>query len=90
MSARSTQHLLILGLAALALAGCGGGGGGGTTRPTTTVEPPTTALPAPHSQCSLAEARRDVLDLFEDFYFFNTEPAQVAKYDDVRARLAST
>ncbi|HEY5645473.1 MAG TPA: S41 family peptidase [Pseudomonadales bacterium] len=89
MSASSTQHLLFLGLAALALAGCGGGGGGGTTRPIRTVDPPTTALPAPHSQCSLADARREVLDLFEDFYFFNTEPAQVAKYADVRARLSS-
>lgn len=30
-----------------------------------------------------------MLDIFENFYFFNTEPAQVAKYADIRSRLST-
>jgi carboxyl-terminal processing protease len=86
VSVSSTHRFLILGPVLLALAACGGGGGG-STRPVAAVTPPTPLLPAAHSQCSLAEARNDVLDLFENFYFFNTEPDQVAKYADIRSRL---
>jgi len=51
--------------------------------------PPASTFPAPHSQCSLDVARRDVLDIFENFYYFNSEPTQVAKYADVRSRLST-
>ncbi|MGD8415630.1 MAG: S41 family peptidase [Pseudomonadales bacterium] len=90
MRLRSTHHLLA-GIAALLLAACGGGGGGGVNRAAAVAGTPTTTsgLPAPHSQCTLSQAREDVLNLFEDYYFFNTYPDQVAKYADVRSRLDS-
>ncbi|TNF90009.1 MAG: hypothetical protein EP301_01845, partial [Gammaproteobacteria bacterium] len=37
----------------------------------------------------LSEARNEVLDIMENFYFFNEFPDQVAKYADVRSRLSS-
>jgi len=86
---RSPHRFLALGPLLLAIAACGGGGGGGSTRPVGTVTPPTTSLPAAHSQCTLSEARQDVVDIFENFYFFNTEPDQVAKYADIRSRLST-
>ncbi|MGE0621375.1 MAG: S41 family peptidase [Pseudomonadales bacterium] len=88
-STRRTRRIVLLGFMLLWLAACGGGGGGDSTRPVAAAPPPATSLPAAHSQCSLATARRDVLDLFENFYYFNSDPVQVAKYADVRARLTS-
>lgn len=83
------KSLIFLVLALLAGAGCGGGGGSSSSPPPVAVPPPVSSPPAAHSQCSLSEARTDVLDLFENFYFFNTFPEQVAKYADVRSRLST-
>ncbi len=81
---------LVSVLAAVLTAGCGGGGGGSdNSRPAAAAPPPAPSLPAPHSQCSLTEARNDVLDIFEDFYYFNQFPDQEAKYADVSGRLSS-
>jgi carboxyl-terminal processing protease len=72
----------------VALTACGGGGGGSRAAAVAAVPPPA-AFPAPHSQCSLAEAKSDVLDIFENYYFFNDIPAQAAKYPTIRANLGS-
>jgi len=89
------MRLLLLSLVVV-FCGCGGDGGGGGTRNVAAIPaaspapaPAAPAFPAPHSQCTLIEAKRDVLDIFEDLYFFNEEPAQVAKYPAIRANLAS-
>ncbi len=81
------RSVVVLGLL-FCLGACGGGGGSGAgSGPGGTVS--SQAFPAPHSQCSLSEAREDVLAIFEDLYFFNTEAAQVAKYADIRANLSA-
>jgi C-terminal processing protease CtpA/Prc len=89
------QHSLVC--LAFVLSACGGGGDGSSNRvtatapaPAPTPEPePEPAFPPPHSQCSLTEAREDVLDIFEDIYYFNEIPSQVAKYQSIRANLTS-
>ncbi len=89
------RHFWLALLACVVLTACGGGGGGGNRGNTGNVAnpppppPPTSGFPAPHSQCSLSQARQDVLDIFQDFYFFNTFPDQVAKYADVGSRLGA-
>jgi len=88
----SLTSLIFFGLVALIGAGCGGGGGGSSNRNTATTTTAATGgggLPPAHSQCSLSEARTDVLNIMENFYFFNEFPDQTAKYADVRARLSS-
>lgn len=77
---RLNGRQLVLALLVLTFAACGGGGGSDRPRNVANPPPPAPAFPAPHSQCSLTEARRDVLDIFEDFYFFNTFSAQEQKY----------
>ncbi|MEM8769746.1 MAG: S41 family peptidase [Pseudomonadota bacterium] len=78
--------ILLFGLGA-----CGGGGSGGGGNPGSGAGGAvgSQAFPAPHSQCSLSQAREEVLEIFEDLYFFNTDPAQVARYSDIRANLSS-
>ncbi|MEZ5559297.1 MAG: S41 family peptidase [Pseudomonadales bacterium] len=80
--------LLSLGLL---LGGCGGGGGsGGGTTPVATTPPP--ALPpAANSQCTLTEAKTEILDLFEQLYLYNepTYPGQQEKYATAAANLAA-
>lgn len=85
------RPLILLILVSLGSAGCGGGGGGNGNAVAATPPPPATGggLPAAHSQCSLSEARNDVLNIMENYYFFNGFPDQAAKYADVRTRLSS-
>lgn len=83
------KSLFFIGLVALVGSGCGGGGGSSSRSTAITLATTGSSLPEPHSQCSLSEARRDVLDIMEDFYFFNEFPEQVAKYADVRSRLST-
>ncbi len=83
------KSLILLALVLIAAAGCGGGGGSSGNRNVVAAIPPVPSLPAAHAQCSLSEARNDVLAIMEDFYFFNEFPEQAAKYADVRSRLSS-
>lgn len=83
-----SHSLILLVLTALLAAGCGGGGSN-NRQAVAAPAAPAPALPAAHSQCSLNEAKDDVLEIFENFYYFNQFPAQVAKYADVRGRLSS-
>lgn len=86
----SLKSLIFIGLVALIGTGCGGGGGSSNRTTATTTPPPVgSSLPAAHSQCSLSAARNDVLEIMENFYFFNEFSGQEAKYADVRSRLTS-
>lgn len=92
---RSRGSPAVFALVLLMLAsGCGGGGGGGNNNapPAAVASPPPPAVAQPHSQCSLAVAKREVLSLFRDYYLFNddvTYPGQTTKYATIEANLSS-
>ena len=81
MSVTSGKHLLVTLLTALAVVGCGGGGGEGR-RVSDIVGDAT---------CSTSEQLNAVLEIMEQWYFFNDEPAQQQKYGNLDlAGFAST
>jgi C-terminal processing protease CtpA/Prc len=72
------------------MSGCGGGGSGGDDgRGTVPDSSAPAAVAGPHSQCSLSQARQEVLDIFETFYFFNGFAEQQQKYAAIRSNLTA-
>lgn len=70
MSVTSGKHFLVTLLTALAVIGCGGGGGEGR-RVSDVVDGAT---------CAASEQLNSVLEIMQQWYFFNDEPAQQQKY----------
>jgi C-terminal peptidase prc len=64
-------RLACVALTGAIVAGCNGGGGGGQADTGTTLP------------CTVAEQRQAVLDFMTEWYFFNDEPAQQQKYENL-------